>query len=173
MATTFSSTPSKVQVSSELDLIRTIGNLPDPVSFTYTSNSLSNGVAAGQADRRYVTQLSILASSNTVLNLSSLLDPFGGSVAFVRIKEIFVQLLTITAATSILVGGAATNGFANWLTVATTALRVRNGMCFYLGCCPDSTGYPVVATTGDQLKIANEDAVLAATVNVSLVGCSA
>jgi hypothetical protein len=174
MATTFSSTPSKVQVSGSLSSVRAgLPNLDDNTGFNFTGPSYTNGVAVGQCDRRYVAQLSLAASGTTTLNLSSLLDPFGNSIAFLRVKELFVQLLASPAATSILVGAAGSNPWVNWITAGTAALRIRSGMCFYLGAALDATGFVVVASTGDQLKIASEDAVNAALVNVWIAGCSA
>jgi hypothetical protein len=174
MATTLSSTASVVKVGCELDLVRAgLGNVPDPVSFTYAGTANANGTAAGQCDRRYVAQLSIVAAGSTTLNLSSLLDPFGSTFAFLRLKQIYVELTKATAAASILIGGG-TNAFGAWLIPAGTAqLRVRNGMCEFLGDCQDATGYVVVPSTGDLLKLTNEDGALAGTVNLELLGCSA
>jgi hypothetical protein len=173
MATTFTGTPAKVQVGGTLSSIRTgLPNLDDNAGWVYTGPTLTNGTAAGQVDRRYVVQLTIAASGNTVLNLSSLLDPFGGTIPFLRVKEIFFWLTNATAAASILIGGA-TNPFVNWITAGTAQLRIRNNMCFYLGACGDAVGYVVTPTTGDQLKLTNEDAGLAATVDGWLTGCSA
>jgi hypothetical protein len=171
VATTFSSTSSKVQVSNSLSSLRTgLTSIDDAISLSYPGPALANGVAAGQADRRYVAQLSIAASGTVTLNLSSLLDAFGGSIAFLRLKEIYVALTTLSAAAAILVGGG-TNAITSFLSAGT--LQVRNGTVEYLGCCPDSTGYVVTPSTGDQLKFVNSDASLIAYTNVCLVGCSA
>jgi hypothetical protein len=165
--------PNKVQVSATLTQVRAApGNLDDPASWTYGGPTFASGTAAGQVDRRYVAQLTIAAAGNTVLNLSSLSDVYGNSMSFLRVKELYVELTKATAAASILIGGA-TNPFVNWITVGTTQLRLRNGMAFFLGDCADATGYVVTPTTGDQFKLTNEDAGLAATVNLMILGCSA
>jgi hypothetical protein len=166
-------TPNKVQVSSTLTLVRAApGNLDDPAGWTYTGPAFANGTAAGQVDRRYIAQLTIAASGSTILNLSSLVDSFGNTFAFLRIKEIYVELTKGTAAASVLVGNA-TNPFVNWISPATATIQVRNGMTLFLGDCQDATGYVVTASTGDQFKILNQDAGLSAIVNVNLLGCSA
>jgi hypothetical protein len=173
MATTLTTNPSKVTVQSILTLVRPgVGDLPDNSGWTYTGASYTSGTGAGAVDRRYIAQLTIAAAGNVVLNLSSLVDAFGNTFAFLRLKRIYIELTKATAAVSILIGGA-TNPLANWITPATAQKRVRNGMTFFDGDCQDATGYVVVPTTGDQLKITNEDAGLSAVVNVDLAGCSA
>jgi hypothetical protein len=165
--------PSKVSVAGVLTQVRASpGNIDDPSGWTYTGPGYTNGTGAGNVDRKYIAQLTIVASGNTVLNLSSLTDSFGNAVAFLRVKQLYVELATATAAASVLIGGA-TNPFVNWITVGTTQVRLRNGMCFFLGACRDATGYVVTPTTGDSLKITNEDAGLSAVVNVEIEGCSA
>jgi hypothetical protein len=171
VATTFSSTSSKVQISNTLSSLRTgLASIDDAIALSYSGPAMSNGVAAGQADRRYVAQLSIPASGTVTLNLSSLLDAFGGSISFLRLKELYIALTTLSAAAAILVGGG-TNAITSFLSAGT--LTVRNGTVEYLGCCPDAVGYPVVPSTGDKLAFVNSDASLIAYTNVCLVGCSA
>jgi hypothetical protein len=174
MATSLAAGPSKVTVTSELDSVRAApGNIPDNAGWTYTGPIYTNGTGAGNVDRRYLAQATITASGSLTINLSSFLDSFNNSGAFLRVKSIYVELTKNTAAVSILVGGAASNQFVNWITPATAQVRVRNGMVFFLGDAQDAVGYVVTPTTGDQLKITNEDAGLAAAVNVWLLGCSA
>jgi hypothetical protein len=173
MATTLTAGPDKVQCSSDLQQTRAgLSPIDDNQDFTYGGSTLASGTGAGQADRRYVAQLTVPAGGSTTLNLSSLLDSLGNAIAFLRIKRIYVELTTNTNAASILVGGG-TNPFVNWLVGTGAQVRVRNGMALFLGTCKDSTGYVVTPTTGDSFKITNEDGALAAVVNVGLVGCSA
>jgi hypothetical protein len=173
MATTYSAGPNKVQVNTDLELIRAgFSNLVDNVGLVYTGASFSSGTGPGNKDRRYIAQLTIAASGTATVNLSSFADAFGNTVAMLRVKTIYVELTKGTAAASILVGGGS-NPFANWLVGTAPQLRVRNGMAQFLGDANDATGYVVVPSTGDQFKLTNEDAGLAAIVNVMLDGCSA
>jgi hypothetical protein len=165
--------PSKVSVAGVLTQVRASpGNIDDPSGWTYTGPSYTSGTGAGNVDRKYIAQLTIVAGGNVVLNLSSLTDSFGNAIAFLRVKQLYIELTTATAAASILIGGA-TNPFGNWITPSTAQKRQRNGTAFFDGACRDATGHVVVPTTGDQLKIANEDGALAAVVNVEIEGCSA
>src|SRR5262245_45626525 len=170
MATTLTSGPTKVSTTAALANQRTgQPDLLDNSTWTYTGPSLTNGTGAGKVSKKYTAQISIAAAGSTTINLTSLLDSFGNSVAFTKVKSIYVELTTATAAASILVGNAA-NPFVNWITPATGAVRVRNGMSYFLGDCADGTGYAVVPATGMNLMITNEDAGLAATCNIQIVG---
>jgi hypothetical protein len=171
MATSLvSAGPSKVVVTSELD--RADSGLTTVASirgFTYNGAQLTTGTGAGKANKRYVNQHTIAAGGSLTLNLSSLSDDFGNAVAFTKVKEIYIELSSSTAAVSILIGNAA-NPFVNWVGAGAHTIRVRNGMAFYLGCCADATAYVVTATTADQLKVLNEDGALSAVVNVKITG---
>lgn len=174
MATTLSAGPTKVSVSGQLDLVRAApGNVSDNSGFTYTGPSLTNGTGAGQADRRYIAQHTIAASGTLTLNLSSLLDSFGNAVAFLKVKEVYIELTTGTAASGISIGGGS-NPWVGWISSGTATLGpVGNGCVFYLGCRRDAAGWAVVPSTGDSLRLSNLDAGLAAVVNVLIVGTSA
>lgn len=173
MATTLTTGPMKVQTTSTLTLTRAgAGNVADQTGFSYSSGNLTSGTGAGKCDLRYIAQVTLAGSGTTTLNLSSLTDTFGGAIAFVRIKSIYVENNNGTTATSILVGGGS-NPLINYLVGTTPQVRVRNGMVFFLGVCQDATGFAVTASTGDKLLITNEDNTNSATVNIELIGNSA
>ena len=68
-----------------------------------------------------------------------------------------------------LVGGAATNAFINWVGNATDIITVQpNGIFFLMN--PTAGGYAVTAATGDILKIANSGAGTSVTYDIIIIG---
>jgi hypothetical protein len=134
--------------------------------------SFAQGTGAGQADTLYVTYGTLSGSGTLNVDLNGAVsDFFGNTVAMARLKSMQVSLLSTTSATSILVGNG-TNPFINWVGSSTCTVRVRNGGCLCL-CAVDATAYAVTASTGDILKIANEDSVNVATYQLAFIGASA
>lgn len=80
--------------------------IDDTPSVSYKPTNLTFGTAAGQANVHYYQEsYTIAALGMWQLNLASLTDPvYSGTMAFARIKRIWVSLLTTTTASSILVG---------------------------------------------------------------------
>ena len=147
-------------------------------SYSWTKN-LANGTGANQADKIYVVQTTLAASTAVNYDLAgSLVDMYGVTITFARIKVIYVELQTTTAASSILLGGHATVAMSNWITAtpdldtAQPKVRIRNGGVFFLAA-PDATAYAVTATTEDMLTITNADGAVTATYRMVLVGASA
>lgn len=141
-------------------------------SFTFTG-SLSNGVIANQADRLYINQTTLAAGATLNLDLAgSLIDVFGSTITFVKVKYFYFELTTDTTSSSVTLGGHATAAAPLWFADVTDKVTVRNGgfLSIYA---PDVTGYPVTATTGDILKIVNNDGSNVATYKIVIVGTSA
>lgn len=70
---------------------------------------------------------------------------------------------------NVVVGGAASNGFINWVGDATDVINVRPGGVFML-VAPDSTAYAVTASTGDILKVANSSSGTSVTYTIVIIG---
>jgi hypothetical protein len=175
-ALTISAATAKLQWS--FTKTQTWGDTTNSSNFSYTAR-LTDGTALNQANRLYVSAGTIAASTNLDLDLAaSLVDVFGATITFARIKVIYIELQTTTTATHLFVGGHPTAGFTNWITSAGTfgtdqpKVTVRNGGCLFL-CAPDATGYVVTATTADILRLTNADSTNTATYRVALVGASA
>jgi hypothetical protein len=148
-------------------------NVGQQASFT-TSISYVNGAnaAANQCDLLYVVTGTIAASGNTVLALNgSATDFFGLTINMLRVKAMYVALTTATSATSIQVGGGS-NPMINYLSGTTPTVNVRNGGVMLLGCL-DTTGWPVTASTGMNVKLLNNDGANVATYNCAFIGASA
>lgn len=135
---------------------------------------LRNGTGAGQADKVFSDQRTLTASSTEDLDLAGVLtDAFGATITFARIKLILVEALA-TNVNNVVIGGAASNQFINWVGAATHQVVVRPGGFFVLGTgAADATGYAVTAGTGDLLRIGNSGAGSSVVYNIVLIGCSA
>lgn len=80
--------------------------------------NFAKGDGAGEANRVYAVKASISASGSTTLDLTALTDFFNSALAFDSIRAVYLELLSDTAASSILVGGA---GVQNPSTAPTLA----------------------------------------------------
>ncbi|MFD8556623.1 hypothetical protein ACFV1N_04930 [Streptosporangium canum] len=135
---------------------------------------LTDGTAAGQANRIFHDRRTIAASGSESLDLAGgLTDPFGASLTFARIK-----LMLLIAATgnsnNVVMGGAASNGFATPFGDATDKLVIRPGATLLLAAGEaDGSGYAVTTATGDLLAVANSGAGSAVTYDIVLIGASA
>lgn len=140
-------------------------------SFNFSS-SLANGTGEGKCSVFYVDEISIAAGATANLDLSgALTDVFGASIAFTKIRLMYIELISSTLSTgsSIYVGGHATAAFSSFFGDATDKIRIRLGGCMQLSC-SDSTGYPVTLTTADMLKIQNNDGSNPVIVRVGFAG---
>lgn len=178
MATSLTISGITARLPWTFESVQTWANSSNSYAFGYTK-SLTNGTGANQADLLYVVQSTLSASSSTNVDLAgSATDVFGSTITFARVKAIYFELTTATTATSVAIGGASSNGFANWISSAGTfgtdqpKVVVRNGGVFLL-VAPDATAYAVTAGTGDILKLTNQDGSNVATYNLAIVGASA
>lgn len=153
--------------SSSLDF--TTGTAPITRIYQLIYNT---GTGAGAADRIWHDQRTIAASGTDDLDLAgTLLDVFGATVTFARIKSI-----TIAASSgntnNVIIGAAAANGFATWAGATTHTVTVRPGGFFQIAS-TDATSYAVTAGTADILRIANSGAGTSVLYDVVLIGASA
>ena len=139
------------------------------IPFSFGSGSeLLTGTGANQADEVVVSTGRVLATASETFNLSgdaNLLNPKGEQVTFARIKQLYIQLVTGDA--NLEIGGDA----QAWLFLkdATDIAVLLVGSTYYCDW-PDATGRPVVATTGDKLRV---NALGNATYNIGIVGATA
>jgi len=135
--------------------------------------SLGNGTTAGNADRVWSDRRTLAASGTEDLDLAGvLLDAFGATVTFARIKGLIIAAADANA-NNVVVGAAAS---APWVTLlgATHTLTLRPGAFVAVGTgAADATGYAVTATTADLLKIANSGAGTSVTYDIHIIGASA
>jgi hypothetical protein len=133
---------------------------------------LVSGTGVGAADRIFTDTRTIAASGTDDLDLAgSLVDAFGATLTFVRVKGILVVAAAANT-NNVVVGGAASNQFLTWVGSASDKVNVRPGGMLLLAA-TDATAYAVTAATGDLLRIANSSSGTSVTYDVVIVGCSA
>ena len=143
---------------------------------TYTPNprTITNypqGVAVGQADVVFADTrtLAASASENLDLNGTALQSVTGANLALVKVKAIYLRAADGNT-NSVVFGNAATNAFNGPLSAAAT-ITVPPGGEILLTAPPN--GWPVVAATGDLLKIANSGAGSSVDYDIFILGTSA
>lgn len=166
LTTTLNVSMSAVQTSA-----KDLGTARFPVDYAKRL-ILASGTAAGQADQLWSDTRTITASGTDPLDLAgSLVDALGATLTFARVKGLIVCAAAGNT-NDVIVGGAASNAFINWVGDATDKVKVKPGGVFCLFA-PAATGYPVTASTGDQLLIANSGAGTSVTYDVVIIGASA
>lgn len=131
--------------------------------------SLASGTGANQANAMFADTRTLTASSTENLDLAGVLtDAFGATLTFTKIKAILVMAASGNT-NNVILGGAASNAFVNWVGDATDTVVVRPGGCFML-VAPDSTAYAVTAGTGDILKVANSAGSTSVTYTIVIIG---
>ncbi|MGW4641805.1 hypothetical protein ACWEN6_25025 [Sphaerisporangium sp. NPDC004334] len=135
---------------------------------------LTSGTGAGKADLVFSDRRTVAASSSDSLDLAAgLTDALGTSLTFARIKAILI-VAAKTNVNNVVVGGAASNGFATAFGDATDKIVLRPGALLALAAGQaDATGYAVTPSTGDLLQIANSGAGSAVVYDIVLIGASA
>ncbi|WP_435589806.1 hypothetical protein [Micromonospora aurantiaca (nom. illeg.)] len=135
---------------------------------------LASGTGAGQADRVFHDQRTLAASATEDLDLSGvLLDAFGATLAFARIKGLIVAAAAGNV-NDVIVGGAAANAITSFFGAAAHTLRVRpGGVLALIAGGNDAVGYTVVPATGDLLRVGNGGAGTPVTYDIAVIGTSA
>lgn len=161
-----------IAASASLTAALDLGTATAPVNVR-KAVQLATGTGAGQADKVFSDRRSIAASSSEDLDLvGTLLDAFGGTITFARIKGLIVSAAAANV-NNVVVGAAAS---APWVTLlgATHTLTLRPGDSFCaMSGAANATGWPVTATTADLLKVANSGAGTAVSYDIVIIGASA
>lgn len=132
------------------------------------------GTGAGQVDKIWTDTRTIALSSSEDLDLAGvLLDAFGGTLTFARIKAIMISAAPGNT-NNVIVGGVAAGLSTLILPQTTGQVVVRPGGGFMAWCGGgDATGFLVTATTADLLHVANSGAGTSVTYDIAVMGCSA
>lgn len=136
---------------------------------------LTDGVAAGNADRLYLAERTVLTAANDDIDLAGVLtDIFGATITFARIKALMLINAPKSGAantTNLTVGGG-TNPFLGFFGGTTPTLGpIRPGGCAFLACEALAGLGTVTAGTADILRIANS-AGASSTYQIGIVGTS-
>jgi hypothetical protein len=142
----------------------------------------TNGVGANQCNQLYSAVRTLAAGASEDIDLAASLTNLLGDllITFARIKGFRILLMgtgdtaadgTVgTACSSIVLGAAAANPWLGPLGGTAPTLTIQNGM-FLEWATPSAAGFPVVAATGDILKVLNGDGAAGATFQLTLFGC--
>lgn len=143
--------------------------IPAAISLT---TQYSNGTGAGQVDLIYAAQLTFVASTPQTLDLTALTDLHGAAVAFARIRELAIQVVTKTVDFNLTVGNAAANAFsAFWGATGTDTVMAGSIRYFTDPTTIGTSKGAFVDSTHKSLKLDPGGNVLVA--NILIVGCSA
>ena len=119
--------------------------------------SFANGNLANEVNQVFTDKRTLAATTSEELDLSGgLTDVYGNSIAFTKIKALLV-VADSTNGGNIEVGGAAANGFNDWVGAVGDYVSVPPGGTMLI-VAPDLAGYAVTASTADLLKVNNTDA---------------
>jgi hypothetical protein len=132
--------------------------------------TITAGTGTGKADRLFAGSRTIAASSSENLDLAgTLTDPLGATLTFVHVKALLV-IADAANTNSVLVGGAASNGFAGpFADVTDIATIPPGGSALFTH---PGAGWTVTAATGDILKVANSSSGTGVTYRVVIIGTS-
>lgn len=124
------------------------------------------GTAADQADRSYSYVGALSGSAVLSLDLSAggLVDAFGDSLTFARLKMAYVENTSPAGGASILLGGT--------LGIVKSGQFLRPGECL-LRAVGDATAWAVANSSSDSLTVTNASSTDEAGVRLLLVGSSA
>jgi len=142
-------------------------------SFTLDQQALAQfqpGTGAGKADLAFADRRTLAAAATENLDLAgALTDPLGAALTFGHVKAIYVTAKS-TNTNSVVVGGAASNGFAGPFGGTTPTLSIPPGGFLLLT--HPGAGWVVTPTSGDLLKVANSGAGTSVQYDVILIGTS-
>ena len=158
--------PYLITATKALDLT----TVRDALSWT-DKTTISDGTGANQADLIWHDQRTLASGANEELDLAgSLSDAFGDTVTFAKIKAMLIT--NPDTASTLKVGGAASNAWATWVANSTDIIVIRPGGRFYIEA-PDANGYAVTAGTGDKLKILHgAESSIAINYKIAILGIS-
>ena len=132
--------------------------------------TLTNGTGANQADLIWHDQRTLTASSSEDIDLAGALsDAFGTTLTFARMKGIYVKAASGNT-NDVLIGNGG-GPVALWIS-GTNTIAIRPGGFFML-VAPGATGYPVTATSADDIGVANSAGSTSVVYDITIIGTSA
>ncbi len=139
------------------------------------TDTFTSGTAANQADLIYATTLT-LSATPTTLDLTSLLDPLQGAVAFARVRGLYIRNNATTDGWNLTIGAAASNAWAGtsqFLSASSTIILGPSSAFPNSGrlevWAPNTTGY-VVDGTHKSLKL--DPGANTFTIDIQIIGAS-
>ncbi len=153
-------------ITANGDLDSRTSKLPAPPEI-----QLLIGTGSGLADKAFADTRTLALSANEDLDLAgSLVDPFGATLTFVKVKGIYIKA-ALANTNSVILKPAASNGFTGPFGGTTPSLTIPpNG---YLVLTAPLAGWAVTAGTGDKINLANSGAGTSVTYDIVIIGTSA
>jgi predicted RNA-binding protein len=131
--------------------------------------AIGDGTGADQATNIFSDERTLVASATENLDLAGVLvNALGLTLAFTAIKAIMI-VASAGNTNDVVIGGAASNTFAGEFADATDKINIGPGDVFLITR-RSAAGLPVVAGTGDILKVANGGAGTPVTYKVIIIG---
>lgn len=162
----------KLAVSAAQTAALDLGTASAPTALA-SSVSLSDGTAAGQADRIFADTRTLAASATEDLDLAGVLaDAFGAVLTFAKIKSVTIQAAAGNT-NSVQVTRPAANGVPLFMA-AGDGISLRPGSVFHWSAgAADASGVAVTAGTGDLLTVTNSAGSTPVTYSIVIIGTSA
>ena len=151
--------------TNALDLSSTVDTLNQ-----LWEQAFANGTGINQANKVWADTRSINSASNETLDLAgSLVDAFGTTLTFTKVKGIFIRSRsTNTTALTVSAASAPIVGLFGDDTADTLLIQPGD---IWMRIIPSAAGLAVTATSADGLKIANASGA-AATYDIVIIGCA-
>lgn len=132
------------------------------------SLSFDNGTGNGQANQAFFDKRQIAASGSENIDLSGVvLNALNESVVLTKVKALVI-VAEAANVNDVVVGGAASNGFATPFGDPTDKVKVPPGGVLVLSA--PNGGFTVTPGTGDILQIANGGAGSAVNYTIAVIG---
>lgn len=133
-----------------------------------TPLKFASGSGAGQVNKEFTDTRTLALSTSENLDLAGgLTDPFGNVLTFTEINAIEVRA-DPTNVNNVVVGGAASNPWVGPWGGTTPTIAIPPGGRWLI--VHPGAGWPVVASTGDLLKILNGGAGTAVNYDIKIIG---
>ena len=157
-----------VQTGAASELVATSGAIK--VNHV-TDYAFAEGTGAGQVDRAWHDRRTLAASATEDLDFAGVLvDIFGAGASFVKIRSITLKAMPGNT-NNVVFGAAAANAWAGLLNAAGTITLPPGGEVTATAGA-GAAGFPVVAGTGDKLKVLNGGAGTPVDYEIIIVGTS-
>lgn len=159
----------KIELSGIIRGVNALGTPQMPFAISDVA-SFVPGVGSGQANLLFspAADRVIAASANDDLDLSgALTGVFGVLLAFTAVRAIVIKAAAANI-NNLIIGGAPANGFLGPFGAAAHTIVLRPGEEFVIS--NRNAGWPVVAGTGDILRIANGGAGSSVSYQIAIIG---
>ncbi len=157
-----------VRVTAQDAITPPVGGANQQVNLTTSVLYAPGNGAAGLADKMVTLNINIAASGTHVTDLTTDLDAFGVALGFADVQAVYLQADAANV-NNIVLGNSA----APWqgpFDAVTDTIAVKPGGVLLMA---DPLGWPVTATTHDEIMLANSGSGTAVTGKLVVIGRSA